>query len=287
MKMSKFWIFLSVIIATLWFLPEDILDKDIGFIKAPATDIVYEPVIASDKYTSGDPQDIMYGALKNLKSEVYMPTNLSSDEIFDIRNEVLEDNPEFFYLDYSDSRYWSNGKLEFNYIDTEENIKAKKEQIEVKADAIISKIIKPGMSEAKKELAIHDYIVANTRYDVENFENDNIPKSSHNIDGVLLNGTAVCEGYAKTFKFLLERVGIESIIVVGPEINHAWNIVKIDDEYYHVDVTWDDPMPDVEGRTLHTFFNVPDRRMEMGKHVWDKTKYPDCTSDSYSFMWGQ
>lgn len=291
MRISKFWIFLSIIIAALWFLPEHILDKNIALIDTPISDTITEPLseplIETPKYKGGDPHELIYNALKDLKSEVYMPTKLSSDEIFDIRNEVLEDNPEFFYLDYSNSRYWSNGKLEFNYIGTKENIKAMSSEVEIKADMIISKIIKPGMSEAKKELAIHDYIVANTRYDVKNYENDTIPRSSHNVDGVLLDGVAVCEGYAKTFKLLLERVGIESIVVVGPKINHAWNIVKIDGEYYHVDVTWDDPVPDVEGRILHTYFNVPDKRMIKGKHVWDQSKYPACTSDKYLFMWNQ
>lgn len=287
MKHSKFWIFLLIITAALWALPEQILDKNLASINAPPPETVSEPIFEAPRYKGAEPQELIYTALKDLKSEVYMPANLTSDDIFDIRNEVLEDNPEFFYLDYSNSRYWSNGKLEFNYIDTKENIEKKREAIESKADAIINKIIKPGMSEAKKELAIHDYIVANTKYDVENYENNTTSRASHNIDGVLLDGTAVCEGYAKTFKLLLERVGIESMIVVGPKINHAWNIVKIDGEYYHVDVTWNDPVPDVEGRVLHTYFNVPDKRMVKGKHVWDQSMYPTCTSDKYSFMWGQ
>ena len=282
MKTSKFLIFISVIVAAVWSLPEQMLDKEmlyqkildkkIDIVSAPVPISTSKAIAETPKYKDGDPHKLIYDALKNLKSQVYLPTSLTSDEIFDIRSKVLEDNPEFFYLDYSNSRYWSNGKLEFNYINTKENIMAQSAEIDAMADAIIAKIIKPGMSEAKKELVIHNYIV------------NNINRASHNVDGILLDGVGVCEGYAKTFKLLLGKAGIESMIVVAPEINHAWNIVKIDGEYYHVDVTWDDPVPDVEGRVLHTFFNVSDKKMKEGKHVWDQSKYPACTSDRYLFM---
>ena len=178
MKTSKFLIFISVIVAAVWSLPEQMLDKEMLYQKIldKKLDIVSAPVPISTskaiaetpKYKDGDPHKLIYDALKNLKSQVYLPTSLTSDEIFDIRSKVLEDNPEFFYLDYSNSRYWSNGKLEFNYINTKENIMAQSAEIDAMADAIIAKIIKPGMSEAKKELVIHNYIVKSTRYDAEN-----------------------------------------------------------------------------------------------------------------------
>ena len=81
-------------------------------------------------------------------------------------------------------------------------------------------------------------------------------------------------------------MGIKSLVVSEPKINHAWNMVKIDGEYYHVDVTWNDPVPDRQGRVLHTYFNTSDRKMLQGKHVWDQSKYPACTSEKYSYIWG-
>lgn len=288
MKRGCFFTFLLFIIAGLMLLPENLLDKSLieeNIEKISKTDIPF--LNQTPEYSQEETYDLIKNALVNLDDEVKLSTNLTSDEIFDIRDRVISDNPEIFYLDYENSKYWSNGVLECKYIDSKENIIEKKQKIESKTNYIISKIIKPEMNEFEKELAIHDFIVLNTRYDVKNYENNTIPMSSYNIDGVLLNGVAVCEGYAKAFQMLLNKVGIESIIVSEPRINHAWNIVKIDGEYYHVDVTWNDPIPDRQGRVLHTFFNVSDRKMLQGKHIWDQEKYPACTSEKYSYIWGK
>lgn len=282
MPRSKFWIFLLFIISGLLFLPKTILNGDM--LQLSSINIPFLGI--TPNYTNEEAYDLIYDAMLDLRDEVKLSTNLTSDEIFDIRDRVIADHPEFFYLDYENSKYWSNGKLDFRYIDSKENIMTKSQRIESKSSYILAKIIKPGMTELEKELAIHDFIVLNTKYDEKNLEKNTLPPSAYNVDGIILDGLGVCEGYAQTFKMLLNKVGIEAIVVSSPEINHAWNIVKIDGEYYHVDATWDDPVPDVSGRVLHTFFNVSDRKMLQGKHEWDQGKYPACTSEKYSYMWG-
>lgn len=91
---------------------------------------------------------------------------------------------------------------------------------------------------------IHDFIVENTEYD-ETVSKNNI----YNIYGTLINKEAVCEGYAKTFKYILDKLDIPCIIACGIGQNskgqtesHAWNYVKLNDVWYAVDVTWDDPV---------------------------------------------
>lgn len=91
---------------------------------------------------------------------------------------------------------------------------------------------------------IHDFIVENTEYD-ETVSKSNI----YNIYGTLINKEAVCEGYAKTFKCILDKLDIPCIIACGIGQNskgqtesHAWNYVKLNDVWYAVDVTWDDPV---------------------------------------------
>ena len=91
---------------------------------------------------------------------------------------------------------------------------------------------------------IHDFIVENTEYD-ETVSKSNI----YNIYGTLINKEAVCEGYAKTFKYILDKLDIPCIIACGIGQNskgqtesHAWNYVKLNDVWYAVDVTWDDPV---------------------------------------------
>ncbi len=307
MRLSKFWIFLLILLGGSLLLPEDILDidsinkdtsisneKDLissedDFISNEDTLIANEVDSSSlrigPEYKDEEEYDLIYNAFMNLDDEIKLSSEMESDEVFKIREQVIEDHPEIFYLDYENSKYWSDGVLEFKYIDSKENIIEKRNKIEIKSNYIINKIIEPDMSEFEKELAIHDFLLLNTKYDVENHENGIIPTSSYNVDGVLLKGIGVCEGYAQTFKMLLEKVGIESIIVTEPRINHAWNIVKIDGQNFHVDLTWNDPVPDREGRALHTYFNVSDRKMLQGKHIWDQEKYPSCTSEKYSYMW--
>lgn len=91
---------------------------------------------------------------------------------------------------------------------------------------------------------IHDFIVENTEYD-ETVSKSNI----YNIYGTLINKEAVCDGYAKTFKYILDKLDIPCIIACGIGQNskgqtesHAWNYVKLNDVWYAVDVTWDDPV---------------------------------------------
>jgi transglutaminase/protease-like cytokinesis protein 3 len=91
---------------------------------------------------------------------------------------------------------------------------------------------------------VHDYLVDNIEYD------STISKSNiYNIYGALINKECVCEGYAKSMKYLLDALDIESVLIVGTATNsenktedHAWNYVNIDDKWYAIDTTWDDPI---------------------------------------------
>jgi putative cell wall-binding protein len=153
-----------------------------------------------------------------------------------------------------------------------------------KARSIVSQIIKPGMTDFQKEKAVHDYIANNVQYDVENYYNNTIPRESYSPYGALIKGIAVCEGYAEATDLLLNLAGIESTIVVGEADNgsargdHAWNIVKINGMYRHLDTTWDDPLSPWNGITVeYDYFNLTDDEMSID-HFWDKSQYPSCTS---------
>lgn len=137
----------------------------------------------------------------------------------------------------------------------------------------------------EKEKAVHDWIILHCEYDEENYYNDTIPWSSYNPEGVFINGTAVCNGYALAFQLCMEILGIDSKIIVGTASYdyHAWNIVKMDDGcWYHVDVTWDDPLPDVEGRVNYRYFNITDSYMRgYGKHNFDINEVCNATKYGY------
>lgn len=103
----------------------------------------------------------------------------------------------------------------------------------------------------KDIVKIHDYLVDNIEYD-QTYNS----LGTYSIYGALINKKSVCEGYAKAFKYLLNSVGIDCEIVQGEATNskgesesHAWNAVKLNDKWYLVDVTWDDPIV-IGGGTL-------------------------------------
>ncbi len=123
----------------------------------------------------------------------------------------------------------------------------------------------------------HDWIVNHTVYDYENYQNHTVPASSYTAVGLFLSRTAVCQGYANAFKCLMELAGIECYVIPGRvnDLGHAWNIVKLDGAYYHVDCTWDDPAPD-SGTIRYNYFLIGDSVMSLD-HTWlVSLGYPTC-----------
>lgn len=132
------------------------------------------------------------------------------------------------------------------------------------------------LSDVEKALLLHDRLALICEYDVVNLENDTLPNQVFNMYGVFGEGVAVCMGYALAYDYLLERVGIESNYCSSQRLNHAWNVIYIDNEPYHVDVTWDDIANDVSGQVLHNnFLRSTEGIKETGhKHgIFDRTDY--------------
>ena len=114
------------------------------------------------------------------------------------------------------------------------------------------------MSDLEKAIALHDYIVINCEYDYENYLANKLPREVYSAYGVFVNRKAVCQGYALAYKLLLNRVGIECYMVSSSAMNHAWNLVKLDGQYYQVDTTWDDPVWDRLGLVGHNYMFLSD-----------------------------
>ncbi len=212
-----------------------------------------------------------------------------SRENFDILiKKILIDNPDIFYIrgwsySYSNANIVTSVTPKYDY--DKNTIINMRGEIDSKVDLILNSIIKDDMTEFQKELAIHDYLVLNSKYDPNKLSGGSYAKESHSIYGTLVRGVGVCESYAEAFKLLLNKVGIESMVVIStPAMNHAWNIVNLDGKYYHVDVTWDDPTPDREGMTRYSYLNLTDTKISTD-HYWDAKNYPTCNSKDYSYLW--
>ncbi len=125
----------------------------------------------------------------------------------------------------------------------------------------------PNLSEADKALIIHDRLVAWVQY-------GSMAGMEYSMDGALINRVAVCAGYAAAYRYLMNLAGVYCYTVTSHKLNHAWNVVRIDGEYYHVDTTWDDPLNDNLGRVYHMNFLVSTARLKAAK--------TDCYGASHS-----
>ena len=105
------------------------------------------------------------------------------------------------------------------------------------AKKIVSEVTDESMTEIEKIKTLHDWVCANTVYDM----NDENNLANHVDSAVFFDGMAVCEGYAKAFNLLLHEAGIETCLVHNGV--HAWNVVKVDGKWFHIDTTWDDGEP--------------------------------------------
>ncbi len=159
-----------------------------------------------------------------------------------------------------------------------------------KATEVLGQIIKEDMTNYEKELAIHDYIALNATYDYETYEKIMKGKDVKTQDAyaILVEGTGVCEAYANTTKFLLDLCGVECQIISGDATNadgtqsHAWNLVKLGEDWYQVDTTWDDPTRDSEREVSHTYFNITDEQMARD-HEWKRDRYPKAKGEKYNY----
>lgn len=123
--------------------------------------------------------------------------------------------------------------------------------------AILSAIIDPGMNSHQRLKAVHDYVVANVAYDTD--------YNKYSAYNALYHGQAVCQGYALLTYKMLTQEGFAVRIVSGSD--HAWNRVRVDDQWYNLDCTWDDPTPDVPGRIYYSYYNLSDAEFYVDHEV--------------------
>lgn len=177
---------------------------------------------------------------------------ISTENYMDVQNILLFDIPEAlidinFVVHYD---YFNKlTTIDVKHIMPEVSYNVLIQRCEDAAADILEGIINnSSLSEVEKALLVHDRIIANCEYDRDSIYGN----VSHSMYGCLVNGFAVCEGYAKTYKYLMNKLGIKCEIKAGQ--NHAWNLVYIDSKPYYVDTTYDDPLPDSTGKVSHANF---------------------------------
>lgn len=199
----------------------------------------------------------------------YIP-NLTSAEIYMVKEAVYYDHPEAFWL----SRNYS---LDFNFKDghfivlyslySYEDAMVMARGLENALSAYLIDMPR-SMNEYERELYIHDRLVSECEYDYTVLDKDMANSAVSGSYGALVNHSAICGGYTMAAKLLLNCVGIKSYAVHGiaDGYAHVWLLVNIEGEWYHLDVTWDDPiLSEPSSLIQHTYFNVTDE-MIMAEH---------------------
>lgn len=153
------------------------------------------------------------------------------------------------------------------------------DRIDKDIDLLIENVVKDSMSDKEKILALHDYIINNTKYDIEraNSETNSSEYDSARILGVLYDHYAICSGYADLMAVILEKLNIPNYKISSE--THVWNALYLDNEWWHLDLTWDDPIS-TSGKDIldHSYFLIDSktlRELDAGikDHIYDKDIY--------------
>ena len=200
----------------------------------------------------------IYANARNLNTSFTPAVEVSVSQVKTVFEAVYNDHPEMFWLETGYScKYLGNGKcveLILKYNDTADYLDQAKAQFEQQAEVILSGA---GAQETvfDREKYVHDALMEMVDYD----ESADMNQSAYSA---LVFGRSVCAGYARAFQYLMQKLGVPCYYCTGTSgEDHAWNVIKLDDTYYNVDVTWDDTNP-----STYDYFNKSDQEFA-GTHV--------------------
>ena len=233
--------------------------------------IIYEKLYENKENLKTGTYTIQYG---NAFYDILSQEN-GSDKLQEEYQTAIEaftyDNPDVFYIDVTkmyinietiqkifSTKYnvYINSAKDPTYLLDGFTSKEQIDQCESQVIAVKNQILNQiaGKNDIEKMRYIHDYLVDTIEYDQKFVE-----KNIYNIYGALVSKTCVCEGYAKASQYLLNEAGLENIIITGTATNsdgktenHAWNYVNIDEKWYAIDTTWDDPIIVGGGKLTNT-----------------------------------
>ena len=300
-----------------------------AFTPEPALAIIYEPYVFDEAkavptsrlleyYELNDMEMKLYEELlagfQNIEPVFYLETPLdaSNDEDLEmfrkVRSVLTAVHPEIFWLTLDMS--WGNLVDGTPYVrpsylidsqnfgaqvddrsfvlPTDEEITAAKAWVE-RQQSELSNILNElpvhsGMTPFELELAVYDWLCVNITYD-NNVPNDNT------VYGALIEKTAACEGYSKAFQHIMGLMGVESLMIYGmlDDGIHAWNAVKLDGQWYQVDVTSSSTSMRGTNVPCREYLNRTDEYMSYD-HIWHDTGINRvnapivCTATEYNYF---
>lgn len=197
--------------------------------------------------------------------------NIAPQSAIDAFQSFIKENPEYYYVNTKvQCKYSGNtaATLEVTYTDN---------STEQDFDSIVDSIVS-GASQCsstyEKVKYVHDYLVENTEYDYT--------LSKFSAYDLLVNKTGVCQAYAYAFKHIMDKLGIECEYAESPNMQHMWNVVKVDGNWYNVDCAWSNttkipgsPIGESYMLKSDSFFRT------VGYFDWKTTNNTACTDTKY------
>lgn len=254
----------------------------------------YKFVTQTDNYKPQNKKDILniiYSGLNNGWDEFSYFCTMEYENCIEDSKNITKDATTVSYMNNFIHPYnsFSNIKISINNLG-KVTIKVNKlyteEEIEIlnkKIDKIYNSVITNDMTDGEKIKAIHDYIIKNTVYDSEKADNLNnsnyISKyKSQTAYGPLIQGEGICGGYSDAMALFLDKMNIPNYKISSD--NHVWNLVYLDDKWYHLDLTWDDPVVNTkENLLLHNFFLITSDELaskNTGQHNYNKEIFEEA-----------
>ena len=301
MKKALFVLGFSLILVGLLFLFQDDLQKIYYDI---LRDISKEEVVLekneyyrpydfhfvqnTDDFEPNNKQELLniyYTAINSGVSEFtfYCPDSYSGciKEVEDLANnqDLLSDINNFVHpfngFNHLETQYDSLGKVSIRVIKSYS--KEQIDEVNDKVSELKKELIIPGDSDTNNILRVHDYIINHSVYDTGRSDY-NIKKYNSDIAyGPLLQGYGICGGYTDAMELFLEEMGIKSYKISSDD--HVWNAVHVGQDWYHLDLTWDDPVTDTgENMLSHDFFLIDTPTLvarEQTEHIFNENIYSE------------
>lgn len=224
-------------------------------------------------------KEAMKNAIENVETKCDVGAYaIKTDQAGELFAEIINSTPEFFYLS-SRIKFSYNkttgivSEITFEYTMSPSEITQAKKYYFEQIEAIISKIPSDISKQADIALWLHDYICLHFAYDADLKVSD--------VYNFLKGGKGVCQAYVLLYMELMTRMGISCDYVTSTQMRHIWNVVKIDGKWYHVDLTWDDALPDTPGRARHDTFLCSDVALKKVGHTDGWNAPTVCTSTRF------
>ena len=240
---------------------------------------------------------VMEDAVIGHKNSFPLPGRYSGDDLRRVFETLMGDYPDIIHINKTvietKASLFSN-EMSFKRIASPREEREREDALKQKVSDAVFEIDSKAKNDREILQGISEYLQRTTAYDYDELKALGSARvsrrpDSHNAYGALINGLAVCEGFASAYALLAHEFGIPAMIVSGASthfgtanIPHAWNIVAFEKNYYHVDATWDSNAYKVLENYSYSYFGLSDEDIALD-HDWDFHNTPPCNKEDLSY----